>query len=235
MSRRPAALATLVIVFALGGCAGNGTQIQPSAAAAMQDTKEIRALQARAAYERGMANLREGQPGQAMVALQEATRLDPSVALYANTLGVVLLQLRQVEGATAWLKRAIEIDPTYGDAQLNYAIALAEAGQWEQAVEGYRRALRLPTLTAPHVAHQNLGVALHNLKREAEAEQSLRFALSLEPKMVGAHYNLGLVLLAQGKRQEAVAAFRREKELAPPDSSFAQAAQERLKALGEGG
>jgi Flp pilus assembly protein TadD len=195
----------------------------------------VRALPARAAYERGLANLREGHPGQALTDLQEATRLEPTVALYANTLGVLLLQLRQVEGALAWLARAVELDPQYGDAQLNYAIALAESGQWDKAVEGYKRALRLPTLTTPHVAHQNLGVALHNLKREAEAEQALRFALSLEPQMVGTHYNLGLVLLAQGRRQEAVAAFRRERELAPPGSSFAQAAQERLRALGEGG
>ena len=231
MSRRRAGLTTLLMTgFALAGCASP----QPPAAA-VQDTREVRALQARAAYERGLTSLREGQPGQAMVALQEATRLDPTVALYANTLGVLLLQLRQLEAAQAWLARAVELDPQYGDAQLNHAIALAEAGQWERAVEGYKRALRLPTLTTPHIAHQNLGVALHNLKREAEAEQALRFALSLEPQMVGTHYNLGLVLLAQGRRPEAVAAFRREKELGPPDSTFARAAQERLRALGEGG
>jgi Flp pilus assembly protein TadD len=220
----------LAAVFALGACASS-----PQPPAAVKDTREVRVLQARAAYERGLTNLREGHAGQAMTDLQEATRLDPTVALYANTLGVLLLQLRQVEGALAWLTRAIELDPQYGDAQLNHAIALAEAGQWERAVEGYKRALRLPTLTTPHVAHQNLGVALHNLKREAEAEQALRFALSLEPQMVGTHYNLGLVLLAQGRRQEAVAAFRRERELAPPESSFARAAQERLRTLGEGG
>lgn len=230
MSRRRAVLAMLVTALALGGCAGGATT--PTA---VEDTRELRVLQARSAYERGLTSLRDAQPGQALSALQEATRLDPTVALYANTLGVVLLQLRQVDAALAWLARAVELDPQYGDAQLNHAIALAEAGQWEKAVEGYKRALRLPTLTAPHVAHQNLGVALHNLKREGEAEQALRFALSLEPQMVGTHYNLGLVLLAQGRRQEAVAAFRRERELAPPDSSFAHAAEERLKALGEGG
>jgi Flp pilus assembly protein TadD len=219
----------LVLLLTLGGCAAAPPP------PAVEDTREMRVLQARSAYERALAHLREGQPGPALSALQEATRLDPTVALYANTLGVLLLQLRQVDAAIAWLARAVELDPQYGDAQLNHAVALAEAGRWEQAVEGYKRALRLPTLTTPHVAHQNLGVALHNLKRDAEAEQAIRFALSLEPQMVGAHYNLGLVLLALGRRQEAVAAFRREREVAPADSTFAQAARERLRALGEGG
>jgi Tfp pilus assembly protein PilF len=229
VSRRRGVLAMLTIVLALGGCAGTSTP------APVQDTREFRVLQARAAYERGLTSLRDGQPGQALTALQEAVRLDPTVALYANTLGVVLLELRQVEGALAWLARAVELDPQYGDAQLNYAIALAESGQWERAVDGYKRALRLPTLTTPQIAHQNLGVALHNLKRDVEAEQSLRFALSLEPSMIGTHYNLGLVLLALGRRDEAVAAFQRERQVAPPDSPFARAAQERLQALGQGG
>jgi Tfp pilus assembly protein PilF len=190
---------------------------------------EMKALQARAAHERGMAHVREGQPSAALSALQEAVTLDPSTAL-----GVVLLQLRQIEGALAWLGRANQLDPSYGDAQLNYAIALAEARRWEEAVEGYRKALRLPTLTAPHVAHQNLGVALYNLKRYTQAEESLRFALSLDPEMLGAYYNLGLVLTAENRRDEAKAAFRKARELSP-ESTFGQAARERLRALGEGG
>lgn len=197
-------------------------------------TREMKVLQARAAHERGMAHVREGQASAALTALQEAVTLDPNTALYANALGVVLLQLRQIEGALAWLARANQLDPAYGDAQLNYAIALAEAHRWEDAVEAYRKALRLPTLTAPHVAHQNLGVALYNLKRYTQAEEALRFALSLDPQMLGAYYNLGLVLTAENRREEAKAAFRKARELGP-DSPFGQAAGERLKALGEGG
>ncbi len=227
MSRRRLALA-LVMLLAFAGCATTAT---PSRA----EDKEMKPLQARAAFERGLAHIREGQPGAALGALQEAVALDPGVALYANTLGVILLQIRQIEAALAWLQRAVRLDPVYGDAQLNYAIALAETGRWDDAVEGYRNALRLPTLTAPHVAHQNLGVALYNLKRYREAEQSLRFALSLEPQMAGAHYNLGLVLMAEGRKEEAKAAFRRERDLAPPESEFRPAAVQRLKDLGEGG
>jgi tetratricopeptide (TPR) repeat protein len=228
VSRRRPALALLLVLVLLTACATKPTP-------RVEDGKEMKSLQARAAYERGLSFLRESQPGPALSALQEAAALDPAAALYANTLGVVLLdQFRQIEGALAWLERAVTLDPTYGDAQLYRATALAEVGRWEDAVAGYRKALLLPTLTAPPVAHQNLGVALYNLKRYREAEESLRFALGLDPQMGGAYYNLGLVLLAQGRKDEARAAFRKVRDLVP-ESTFGQAAVERLKALGDGG
>jgi tetratricopeptide (TPR) repeat protein len=231
VSRRRPALGLLALLIALVGC----TTTNAPSTARLEESKEMATLQARAAYERGLDFLGEGRTGAALTALQDATRLDPSAALYANTMGVVLLQwFRQVNAALAWFARAVELDPSYGDAQLNFATALSEGGQWEPAVERYHLALRLPTLTVPHRAHQNLGVALYNLKRYREAEESLRFALDLEPQMVGTHYNLGLVLLAAGRTDDAKAAFRRERELGS-ESAFGRAASDRLNALGDGG
>lgn len=228
MSRRPLALATLVTVLALAGCATT-----PSTR--VEDTKEMRVLQARASYERGVGALGQSEVGLALTAFQDATRLDPTVSVYADAMGVVLLHMRQVEGALAWLDRAVELDPGYGDAQFHRATALAEAGRLDEAVAGYRKALVLPTLTVPHAAHQNLGVALFALKRYREAEQSLRFALSIEsqePQMARTYLNLGLVLLAEQRKDEARAAFVRARDLAPGSLS-ARDASEQLKALGD--
>jgi superkiller protein 3 len=219
-----------LVVLALAGCSTT------SSSSRVEDTRQMRTLQARSAYERGTAALNEQQIGSAVSAFQEAAQLDPSVALYADALGAVLLQMHQVEGALAWLERAVELDPTYGDAQLHRATALAEAGRFEEAVAGYRRALSLPTLTVPHAAHQNLGFALFALKRYREAEQSLRFALSMEsqePQMARTYLNLGLVLVAEGRKEEAKAAFRQARQLAP-NSASARDAADQLKALGDG-
>ena len=230
MSRRRGAIVAVGVMLLLAGCA------KPSSSK-VEDTLQMRTLQARAAYERGTTALDNQQIGIAVTAFQEAAHLDPTVALYADSLGAVLLQMRQVDGALAWLDRAVKIDPTYGDAHLHRATALFMAGRLEEAVAGYRRALSLPSLTVPHVAHQNLGYALYALKRYREAEQSLRFALSLEaqePTMAATYVNLGLVLIADGRREEAKAAFRRARELAP-NSASARDATEQLKALGDGG
>jgi Tfp pilus assembly protein PilF len=221
-------LATLVMVLAFAGCS---TTVSPR----VENTQQLRTLQARAAYERGTAALAQEQMGLALAAFQEAARLDPSVALYADGMGVVLLHMRQIEGALAWLDRAVELDPAYGDAQFHRGTALAEAGRWEDAIAGYRRALSLPTLTVPHATHQNLGFALFALKRYREAEQSLRFALSIEsqePQMARTYLNLGLVLMAEQRREEARAAFVRARDLAP-NSPSAKDASEQLRALGD--
>ena len=230
MSRRGPTVATLGVLLALTACTTT-----PSSR--VQDTQQMRTLQARAAYERGTAALDQQEIARAVTAFQEAAQLDPTSAVYADSLGAVLLQMRQVDGAIAWLDRAVQIDPTYGDAHLHRATALFMAGRLDEAVAGYRRALSLPTLTVPHVAHQNLGYALYALKRYREAEQSLRFALSLEaqePQMAATYVNLGLVLVADGRKEEAKAAFRRARDLAP-NSSSARDATEQLKALGDGG
>ena len=52
------------------------------------------------------------------------------------------------------------------------------------------------------------GWAYHARGKHQEAEQDIRQALKLDADSVDAHYVLGLVLKAQGKREEAVASFR---------------------------
>jgi len=92
----------------------------------------------------------------------------------------------------------------------------------------------LPTLTIPETANQNLGLALYHLKQYREAEQTLRFAISLDPKMQTAYYNLGLVFVAENRKDEAKAAFRQARQLAP-ETPVGRAALDRLRALGEEG
>jgi superkiller protein 3 len=193
---------------------------------------EVQKLQARAAYDRALSYLNEKQPAPAMTALQEAISVNPNQAVYRDTLGIVLLELGRPDMALEHFKKAVEIDPIYADAYFHMGTALAEARKWDDAVAAYKTALSLPTLTIPESANQNLGLALYHLKRYQEAEQTLRFAISLDPKLQAAYYNLGLVFVAENRKDEAKAAFRQAALLAP-DSPVGQAAQDRLKALGE--
>jgi Tfp pilus assembly protein PilF len=204
------------------------------AGCASTEPPEVQKLQARAAYERGLGHLRDKQAASALSAFQEAISLDGTVPTYRNTLGVLYLhQLRRPDLALTEFQRATELDPHYAEAHLNTGIALAEMARWGEAVPSYRRAIATPTLSVPHIAYQNLGLALYHLKQYREAEEALRFAINLEPKEEGPYYNLGLVLLAQGRESEARLAFRQARDLAP-QSLFGQAAVGQLKALGDG-
>ena len=219
MSRqRPWRLAVVLAALWLVGCASG----QPS---------EVTRLQARAAYERGLGHMRDRQAALALSAFQEAIGLDGTVPIYRNTLGVLYLdRLLRPDLALKEFERAIKLDPSYAEAHLNTGIALAEMARWGDAVPAYRRALGMPTLSVPHIAYQNLGLALYHLKQYREAEEALRLSIRLEPALEGPYYNLGLVLLAQGRPDEARQAFRRARDLAP-QSRFGQAAIGQLEAL----
>ncbi len=197
----------------------------------VSDTDRFRA---QAAYERALGHVRERQPSPALGALKEAVSVDPTVAVYRDTLGLVYLELGRPDLAIEQLRKAVELDPKDADAHFHLGTAYSESGRWEDAVGSYRRALAQPTLVIPDLVHQNMGLALYHLKRYPEAESSLRFAVTLDPKLQAGYYNLGLVLMAENRSQEARAAFRQARELAP-ETPFGQAALERLKILGEGG
>lgn len=215
--RRGLPLAGLLVCLWLAGCASS----------------EVQRLQARATYERGLTHLQERQTALALSAIQEAIALDGTAPVYRNSLGVLYLELQRPDLALPEFRRATEVDDGYAEAHLNTGIALAEMSRWTDAVAAYRRALALPTLPVPHIAYQNLGLALYHLKQHREAEEALRFSIGLEPQMEGAYYNLGLVLLAQDRREEAKLAFRRARDLAP-QSRFGKAAGGQLRALGDG-
>ena len=215
------------IVIALGVVLGAGC-------ATTDSVSEVQRLQARSSYEQGVAALGERQLGAALTAIQQAAKIDPTVASYRNALGIVHLQLGRPEQALVEFQEAVKLEPDYAEAILNVGVAHAELQRWTEAVEAYQRAIRSPRLMTPDTAHQNLGVAFYNLRRLPEAEEQLRFAIRLEPQLEAAYYHLGLVLVAQDRKDEAKVAFRRTRQLAP-NSPFGQAAVERLKALGEDG
>jgi tetratricopeptide (TPR) repeat protein len=197
-------------------------------------TLELQRLQAQNAYERGLTQAKQGQSALALSSLQEATSLDPTSALYHDSLGLLLLDLGRVDLAIGELTKSVDLEPNRGDALFHLGTAFAEARRWEDAVGAYRKAILQPSLTVLDLAHQNLGLALFHLGRYREAEDALRFALSLNPQLQAAYYNLGLVLIAQKRPDEAKALFRRTQQIAP-ESPFGRAAVERLKAMGEGG
>jgi Tfp pilus assembly protein PilF len=217
------AVALAATALAAWGCAAKTTQIQR--------------LQARAAYERGLADLRDARIALGMSGLKEAVALDPKTALYHDTLGLWLLTMKLPETreqAKAEFKKAIELEPMNADAHHNLGVALAEEARWEEAIAEYRTALATPTFATPDVGHHNLALALYNLGRYREAEGSLQLAIRLNPALPAAYYTLGLVLVKEGRAEEAKAAFRRTRDL-DPNSPVGLAASQHLRALGDGG
>lgn len=213
----------LMLGILLGGAACSTTRPAP----------DVQRLQARAAFERGLKHFEAREAPQALAALREAAALDSTSALYRDVLGLMFSQLRRPDLALEQFREAVAIDPQLADAHFHLGVSLAESTEWTEAAAAYRKALALPTLTVLDLAHQNLGLALYHLRRYGEAEQELRFAISLSPEMQAAYYHLGLVLTAQTRLDEAKVAFIQTRALGR-DTPFGEAAGLRLDALGEG-
>ncbi|HBH00671.1 MAG TPA: hypothetical protein DDZ42_01940 [Candidatus Rokubacteria bacterium] len=213
------------LLFAAAIAAGGCTS-------AKGEPPEVRKLQARAAFERGLVAFRDKQASLALSAFREAIDIDPSAADYPNALGLLYLELRRPDLALAEFAKATALDPKFADAQVNRGIALAEQRRWEEAVGAYRTALTLPAIGSSYLVYNNLGLALYSLGRLQEAEDTLRFAINLEPSQEPAYYHLGLVLVALGRPEEAKMAYRQARLIAP-ESPFGQAAAARLRDLGE--
>jgi tetratricopeptide (TPR) repeat protein len=194
---------------------------------------EVKRLRAQAAYELGISELREGRTSAALASLREAVDLSPREPLYWNMLGLVHLNSKNLSQAMEAFKKALELNSSYSDAQYHIGLTLAEGGRWKEAIEAYQKALALQTYPFPETIYTNIGWAYYNLGQLREAETALVQAVRLEPTLEAAHYHLGLVLLKGGRREEAKAAFRRTRDLAP-DGDFGKAAREHLRALGEG-
>ena len=72
---------------------------------------------------------------------------------------------------------------------------------WHTSVSLFEHALIVNPGSAP--THNNLGLALANQGRAAEAIAHYTEALQLRPRYVHAHYNLGVALVKQGRLAEA--------------------------------
>ena len=161
----------------------------------------------------------QGKLGEAITELHRAIALRPDWANTHNNLGVVFKNLGKLDDAIAEYRRAIALRPDYPDAHFGLANALTVQRKLEEAVAEYRTAIRLrPEWAAPH---SNLGALLGDQGKE-EAIAEWRTAIRLEPNIAEPHANLGLALRSRGEYAEAIAEFRKARDLGKAKPRFVQ-------------
>ncbi len=132
-----------------------------------------------------------------------------------NNLGVALMRQGKDDEAWAHYTKALEIDPSYADAQYNLGALLARQGKAREAMTQFVETLRIKPSHAD--AHHHLGVLLANQGRTEEAIRHYNEALRANPNFAEAYRNLGIALINQGKEQEAIPYFKEALEINPKD------------------
>ena len=134
--------------------------------------------------------------------------------------GLAHHQAGRLPQAEACYRQLLAADPGNVNALNRLGVLARHVGQHGAAVDLFSKAVALND-RAPEL-HYNLGNALMDLGRTAEAEASYRRTLGLKPDFAAAHNNLGNVLQGRGEHVQAEACYRRVLALAP-EAQFAGA------------
>ena len=140
-------------------------------------------------------------------------------------------RLGHVDAAAAVYRAFTENQPDLAEPWHLLGVVELQQNNPQNAVSFFREALKRD---ATHVkCLSNLGGALYQLKRHAQAQVALREALRIDPDYVSAIYNLANALLADGKLDEAVAYFHKAVTIAPNLSAAHNNLAEALKLQGK--
>ena len=128
-------------------------------------------------------------------------------------LGVVLMEIGQLEEALMAMQQVTLLDPKDPEGFNNLGVLLKKLGRYSEAETSCRQAIALKPDFAE--ANSNLGYTLINLNRLEEAVVSLHRALEIKPENIEIHNNLGFNLNELGRLDEAEAIYRRALEIKP--------------------
>jgi serine/threonine-protein kinase len=143
-----------------------------------------------------------------MRALERALELDPSSSPAHVSKANALETFRWAwEEAGAEYRRGVELDPSNAQAHEWYGEHLSLVGRREEAVAEMQRALDLDPASPAQL--KNFGMVLYYARRYAEAETILRRGIEMDDKQAYIHYYLGVTLAELGRRDEAMAAIKR--------------------------
>jgi tetratricopeptide (TPR) repeat protein len=168
-----------------------------------------------------------GMPEVALVYAHRAVYFAPNAASAHNTLGTVLIAIGRTDQARMSFAKAFAVDATAGWALSNLCYVEFEAGNFAEARRQCEAALQ---------ASPALGTARNNLGLSHAGSGDLnaaREAFLIAGDEAAASYNIGIVLLAEGRYSEAGVAFQQAIDARPAYTAAKTRAHEaRMRALG---
>lgn len=130
-----------------------------------------------------------------------------------NNLGNILMENGKLEQALHHFQKAIQIKPSYLEAQMNLANTLTHQGKHQEAIEQYKKLSgRYP---GNAMILNNLGAAIFKTGRVNEAIPYYINAIQLKPKYAEAYNNLGVALRQNNRKSKALVMFQKALAINP--------------------
>jgi predicted O-linked N-acetylglucosamine transferase (SPINDLY family) len=161
----------------------------------------------------GEAQRRRGLLEPSVDSFLKAMSLNPDLAEPVYSLARVLQERGAIDGALAYYRRAAELKPQLGDVQARLAAAQALVSERDQQHGARPDARAEDLLSATTLMALARPLAVQGRLRDAVT--LLQRVVQLQPNMVAAHCNLGVVHAALGEINEAANDYRRALEIEP--------------------
>ena len=165
----------------------------------------------RLTWDSGAARRRSDQP-RALRLLEKAIRVNPKYALAYFQMGVLQVDLHDLDAAKKALRTSIELDPTFGDAWAKL-IALSRSREEADQVlaEGLRRCPDSPSI------HAFNGKRLKALGQIDQALDEFKRVAALRPSEILGLIDCAQIYFERGQDVLAVQTLQRALEIVPED------------------
>lgn len=151
---------------------------------------------------------------------REALVIDERHAEAWHLLGLALHQKGVIGDAIAAIEMAVSLAPAIPDFRFNLAIVLSVADRHEDAAEIYRHLL--DDGHRSEAVLNGYALALKASGNLPEAEQVFLQLIDEHPEFVGGIYNLGNLLMSQGRAGEALKHLKEAQRLEPQNMDIAR-------------
>jgi Flp pilus assembly protein TadD len=166
-----------------------------------------------------LARVQVGYWADSITLWEQVLRVCPESYVAHFNLANLLIANGKAPLAVEHCREALKLKPDDGLLNSNLASALDEAGQREEAEVHHRLAVQFAPNAA--LAHHRYGIHLAQRPEHlAEAVEQFTEAIRLAPDFADAHFNLGIALGFEGKREESIARLQEAVRLREDSSPF---------------
>ena len=138
---------------------------------------------------------------------------DPNSAPAHMLLAGVQEGRKDVEGAIASYRKAVECDPNHFPSWVNMGVCLKQAGTLYKAIDAFENALKLDPDSL--IVQYNLARSLFECNRMIEAIDMFKSVLKQRPGWAEVQFNVGLAYQSLGRQDEALAHHQKAVEFKP--------------------
>jgi protein O-GlcNAc transferase len=161
----------------------------------------------------GNVNMTQRKFGNAQIAYERATLLNPNYAEAWNSLGEALGELKQFPRAIAAFNKAVALDPTLLKAKYNQAVTYDRMKNFRYSEFVFRNLIKSnPTYS---LAYDGLAVTLSKAGRVKEAIPLHEKAIALSPQEPSYYFNYAISNLMLGNTAKALEQQEKLKAIDP--------------------